>query len=210
MERMVHCIVYELARSFVADGGVWLDVRLADEHANFAFRNSSNVPLASIRDKASALDTAKKYVVYCDTGRRSTAAAFLLSQRGLDVCVLDGGLNTGAPIDSSSLVSNTLAGPNPVQQSPTEQTAGGLSLAETGDEVVTPAPRTPVSLPVSDDHDPVELRAALSALRSEFSAYGDVVKRMATACAEEQEARSALNNRVEQLFTRLNHATNKS
>ena len=209
-EPMVHFIDYQLASSIVADGGVWLDVRLADEHANFAFRNSSNVPLASIRDKASALDTAKKYVVYCDTGRRSTAAAFLLSQRGLDVCVLDGGLNTGAPIDSSSLVSNTLAGPNPVQQSPTEQTAGGLSLAEPGDEVVTPVPRSPVALPVSDDHDPVELRAALSALRSEFSAYGDVVKRMATACAEEQEARGALNNRVEQLFTRLNQATNKS
>ena len=107
-------------------------------------------------------------------------------------------------------MSNTLAGPNPVQQSPTEHTAGGLYTAEPGDEVVTPVPRSPVALPVSDDHDPVELRAALSALRSEFSAYGVVVKRMATACAEEQEARSALNNRVEQLFTRLNQDTNKS
>ena len=207
---LVHFIDYDLASSLVADGGVWLDVRLADEHANFAFRNSSNVPLASIRDKASALDAAKKYVVYCDTGRRSTAAAFLLSQRGLDVCVLDGGLNTGAPVDSSSLVSDAPVGPGPVQQAPVEQPAGGLSLAEPGDQVVTPASRTPAILPGSGDQDLAELRATLSALQSEFATYGDVVKRMASACAEEQQARSALNDRLERLFARLNQATNRS
>jgi rhodanese-related sulfurtransferase len=32
-------------------------------------------------------------VVYCQTGNRSAAAAFLLSQRGFDVCVLNGGLD---------------------------------------------------------------------------------------------------------------------
>lgn len=207
---LVHFIDYDLASSLVADGGVWLDVRLADEHANFAFRNSSNVPLASIRDKASALDAAKKYVVYCDTGRRSTAAAFLLSQRGLDVCVLDGGLNTGAPVDSSSLVSDAPGRPGPGQQAPVEQPAGGLSLAEPGDQVVTPASRTPAILPGSGDQDLAELRATLSALQSEFATYGDVVKRMASACAEEQQARSALNDRLERLFARLNQATNRS
>jgi CRP-like cAMP-binding protein len=209
-EPLVHFIDYELASSLVADGGVWLDVRLADEHANFAFRNSSNVPLASIRDKASALDAAKKYVVYCDTGRRSTAAAFLLSQRGLDVCVLDGGLNTGAPVDSSSLVSDAPVGPGPVQQAPGEQPAGGLSLAEQDDKVVTPVSRTPAILPGSGDQDLAEIRATLSALQSEFATYGDVVKHMASACAEEQQARSALNDRLERLFTRLNQATKQS
>jgi CRP-like cAMP-binding protein len=207
---LVHFIDYDLASSLVADGGVWLDVRLADEHANFAFRNSSNVPLASIRDKASALDAAKKYVVYCDTGRRSTAAAFLLSQRGFDVCVLDGGLNTGAPVDSSSLVSDAPVGPGPVQRPPGEQPAGGLSLAEPCEQVVTPASRTPAILPGSGDQDLAELRATLSALQSEFATYGDVVKRMASACAEEQQARSALNDRLERLFARLNQATNRS
>jgi CRP-like cAMP-binding protein len=207
---LVHFIDYDLASSLVADGGVWLDVRLADEHANFAFRNSSNVPLASIRDKASALDAAKKYVVYCDTGRRSTAAAFLLSQRGFDVCVLDGGLNTGAPVDSSSLVSDAPVGPGPVQRPPGEQPAGGLSLAEPCEQAVTPASRTPAILPGSGDQDLAELRATLSALQSEFATYGDVVKRMASACAEEQQARSALNDRLERLFARLNQATNRS
>jgi hypothetical protein len=33
---------------------------------------------------------------------------------------------------------------------------------------------------------------------------------MASACAEEQQARSALNDRLERLFARLNQATNRS
>ncbi|HBP66826.1 MAG TPA: cyclic nucleotide-binding protein, partial [Alcanivorax sp.] len=42
------------------------------------------------------LDPAGRYVAYCDTGRRSATAAFLLKNAGLDVFVLDGGLNNNA------------------------------------------------------------------------------------------------------------------
>ena len=108
------------------------------------------------------------------------------------------------------MVTNTLAVPNPVQQSPTEQTAGVLSLSEPGDEAIIPAPRAAASLSASGDHDLAGLRAALSALQSEFSTYGDVVRRMATACAEEQQARNALNSRMQRLVARLDQATNKS
>jgi rhodanese-related sulfurtransferase len=31
------------------------------------------------------------YIVYCDTGRRSSAAAFLLNERGFQTFVLKGG-----------------------------------------------------------------------------------------------------------------------
>ena len=34
------------------------------------------------------------YVVCCDNGRRSSAAAYLLSERGFDVTVLKGGIAT--------------------------------------------------------------------------------------------------------------------
>ncbi|MGH8584898.1 MAG: rhodanese-like domain-containing protein, partial [Gammaproteobacteria bacterium] len=37
------------------------------------------------------------YIVYCDTGQRSAAAAFLLTGRGLNVYVLDGGLAAAQP-----------------------------------------------------------------------------------------------------------------
>jgi rhodanese-related sulfurtransferase len=33
--------------------------------------------------------------VYCDTGRRSSAAAFILVERGFDAYVLKGGLTSG-------------------------------------------------------------------------------------------------------------------
>ena len=55
-------------------------------------RGFSRFPLITLRIKSSALDTKTKYIVYCDSGRRSSAAAFLLSERGLQVYCLKGGL----------------------------------------------------------------------------------------------------------------------
>jgi rhodanese-related sulfurtransferase len=52
------------------------------------------VPLYFIRLKLSALDKSKPYVVYCDTGRRSSAAAFILVEKGYDAYVLKGGLSS--------------------------------------------------------------------------------------------------------------------
>ena len=98
-KNLVHYMDFELATAAVREGGVWLDVRLADEHSEYAFDDSINVPLSNVRDRAPGLDPAKKYIICCDTGRRSAAAAFLLSQRGLDVCVLEGGMNKCVPAD---------------------------------------------------------------------------------------------------------------
>jgi rhodanese-related sulfurtransferase len=51
-----------------------------------------NVPLNDIRNAIGVLDRSKKYIAYCQSGRRSAAAAFVLAQAGYDVHVLDGGL----------------------------------------------------------------------------------------------------------------------
>ena len=58
-----------------------------------------NVPLYFIRLKLKTLDPKIHYVAYCDTGRRSSAAAYILAERGLNASVLRGGLNgtTAAP-----------------------------------------------------------------------------------------------------------------
>ena len=55
-----------------------------------------NIPLYLIRLKLSTLDRQTPYVVYCDTGRRSSAAAYLLVERGFDAYVLTGGLSNGS------------------------------------------------------------------------------------------------------------------
>ena len=43
-----------------------------------------NVPLYFVRLKIKTLDPALHYVVVCDNGRRSSAAAYILSERGFD------------------------------------------------------------------------------------------------------------------------------
>ena len=45
-----------------------------------------------LRLKVDSLDPKLSYIVCCDTGRRSSAAAFLLSERGFQTFVLKGGI----------------------------------------------------------------------------------------------------------------------
>jgi rhodanese-related sulfurtransferase len=86
----------EQARKITERGGRWLDVRLPSEHQNLGIEGALNVPLYLIRLKLSTLDRTKPYIVYCDTGRRSSAAAYILVERGFDAYVLTGGLGNGA------------------------------------------------------------------------------------------------------------------
>ena len=94
-EPLLQWVSYEQAREVVARGGKWLDVRLPSEHQNLNIEDSINIPLYFIRLKLSTLDKNVPYVVYCDTGRRSSAAAYILVERGFDAYVLKGGLTSG-------------------------------------------------------------------------------------------------------------------
>jgi CRP-like cAMP-binding protein len=94
-EPLLQWVNYEEARDIVARGGKWLDVRLPSEHQNLNIEGSLNIPLYFIRLKLSTLDRNVPYAVYCDTGRRSSAAAYILVERGFDAYVLKGGLTSG-------------------------------------------------------------------------------------------------------------------
>jgi len=83
------------AQKIVQDGGQWLDVRLPSEYDNKHLDNAVNIPLYFMRLKISTLEQDRKYVVCCDTGRRSSAGAYILSERGFQAYVLRGGINTG-------------------------------------------------------------------------------------------------------------------
>jgi rhodanese-related sulfurtransferase len=80
------------AQTRVRDGALWLDVRFSAEFQHDGIRGAINIPLNEIRQAACMLDPAPDYIVYCQTGRRSSAAAFLLSQRGIRAHLLEGGL----------------------------------------------------------------------------------------------------------------------
>jgi rhodanese-related sulfurtransferase len=94
-EPLLQWVSYDEARDIVSRGGKWLDVRLPSEHQNLNIDGSLNIPLYFIRLKLSTLDRNTPYVVYCDTGRRSSAAAYILVERGFDAYVLKGGLTSG-------------------------------------------------------------------------------------------------------------------
>ena len=91
-EPLLQWVDYDAARDIVAKGGKWLDVRLPSEFQNFRIDDAVNIPLYFIRLKLNALDKKTQYVVCCDTGRRSSAAAYILSERGFEAYVLKGGL----------------------------------------------------------------------------------------------------------------------
>ena len=70
-----------------------LDCRHPVEHEGSRIPDARLVPLDSLRhDGVFALDPDTTYIVYCDTGRRSRAAAFLLHERGIHALSLAGGI----------------------------------------------------------------------------------------------------------------------
>jgi CRP-like cAMP-binding protein len=91
-EPMLQWVEFEQAKELVGKGGKWLDVRLPSEYQNVHLDDAINIPLYFIRLKLNALDKAVSYVLCCDTGRRSSAGAYILSERGFDCYVLKGGL----------------------------------------------------------------------------------------------------------------------
>ncbi len=95
-EPMLDWVENEQAKQIIAEGGQWLDVRLPSEFDNQHLDGAVNIPLYFIRLKINTLSKDKKYVVCCDTGRRSSAGAYILSERGFQAYVLRGGINKDA------------------------------------------------------------------------------------------------------------------
>lgn len=76
------------ANEAAAHGGKWLDVRVPSEFKADGKEGATNLPLYLLRHKLDVLDRKTPYIVYCDTGRRSSAAAFILIQNGFQAAVL--------------------------------------------------------------------------------------------------------------------------
>ena len=91
-EPMLDWVNFEKAEEIVKAGGQWLDVRLPSEFENNHLDGAVNIPLYFIRLKIGTLDLDRNYVLCCDTGRRSSAGAYILSERGYKAFVLRGGI----------------------------------------------------------------------------------------------------------------------
>lgn len=70
-----------------------LDCRFDIEYEETRLPGAELLPLHTLRNNINTLDPDTKYIVYCRTGRRSKAAAFLLKERNFKAQSLVGGLN---------------------------------------------------------------------------------------------------------------------
>ena len=91
-EPLLDRVTPDEAQVRVAKGNIWLDVRHVTEFNHSHLKNAINIPLHELRMRMKELDKSKEYICYCGTGRRSSAAAFLLVQNGFKVVVLIGGV----------------------------------------------------------------------------------------------------------------------
>jgi rhodanese-related sulfurtransferase len=95
-EPLLRRLTFTDAAHKVRGGALWLDVRYPSEYQYDKLPGAINVPLAEVRNMFGVLDRTREYVAYCQSGRRSAAAAFLFAQRGFRVWLLEGGLKRAA------------------------------------------------------------------------------------------------------------------
>lgn len=90
-------ISYAEGRELATNGAIWIDVRLPAEYQARHIVKSVNIPLPLLRSRLQKLDPARRYLLYCDSGRRSSIATYLLSQQGIDAYVLQDSLEHVPP-----------------------------------------------------------------------------------------------------------------
>jgi len=87
-------VTVEETQEHMRRGAALLDVRSAAEFQQGAIKGSLNIPINELRVHLTQLDPVRPYVIYCRNGVQSEVAAFLLRQRGFEVFVLRGGLES--------------------------------------------------------------------------------------------------------------------
>ena len=75
----------------VDDGAEWIDVRSEEEYEIGHCNKALHLPLEILQLKTRMLNSDKRYVTYCNSGRRSQAAAYFLQSLGYSVSALSGG-----------------------------------------------------------------------------------------------------------------------
>ena len=98
---MLSTLNFDSAKEKVNNGEAeWLDIRLPAEYQSAHIKGSTHIPLIFLRMKIGTLDTNKHYILYCDTGRRSSSASYIMNERGFNTSLLEDGLKG---VDQSEL-----------------------------------------------------------------------------------------------------------
>lgn len=180
--QLVKRVSYEQAAAMVDDGAVWVDVRTPDEYENGAFEDSVNIPLSRLRDELSELVFNSKYVICCDTGRRSESAGFLLSHKGFEVYVLEGGipgLSSDAvepvvkegTIDSDDTLAKVIELGGCMREAARQSDTDGIDTTANDPEAAVADPLSAEVMPAGIETALDELRTENEALREQLRIY---------------------------------------
>ena len=178
--QLVKHVEYEQALAMVDEDAVWVDVRTKDEYESGSFEDSVNLPLSDLRNEIAELVFNTKYIVCCDTGKRSELAGFLLSHKGFDVYVLEGGI-PGSLFDTSTLDSET------------------SDSSTTHDAVNT----DPCNTSESDNDELALLRAENEKLSIEITKYQSSEAQMKEQIKQQRDELCELGEKLESLYAQI-------
>ncbi|MFO1434892.1 MAG: cyclic nucleotide-binding domain-containing protein [Gammaproteobacteria bacterium] len=174
---LVTAITYEQGCEMVKTlGAVWLDVRFRDEHAESNIPGSTNLPLSGLRVQANKLDNKKHYIAYCDTGSRSSVAAFMLTERGFEASYLEGGYIR--------------------YLAPASEPKGAPRAKATKAPESAPVPVAPIPKPAVPDPTEADVRA--SVLRTELARAAHQLEEAKRLQAEASAARAAAERELQE------------
>ena len=190
----LNAVSYGEAQKMVLDGALWLDVRFENEHAGSKIEGSINIPLNVLRTQMDSLKNDRKYIAYCDTGGRSSAAAFLLMERGFQVFYLEGGLSS---VPEAGKVTGSVAALPAVKEEVEEKAEPELTPDIRASVIETELARTDIEIEEARKRSEgrearKEEQAELSRLeeeRKKLEAYKKAVAIEAEKIRREEEAR---------------------
>jgi CRP-like cAMP-binding protein len=178
--QLVKHVEYEQAIAMVDEDAVWVDVRTKDEYETGSFDDSVNLPLSDLRNEIAELVFNTKYIVCCDTGKRSELAGFLLSHKGFDVYVLEGGI-------PDSLFDTATPDPQIPDGSTTHDVVNAV----------------PCNRSESDNDELVSLRAENEKLSIELMRYQADETKMKEQIRQQRDELCELGEKLESLYAQI-------
>lgn len=91
-KQMIKAVNAKVARTMQETGYQFIDVRYKEEYEYNHIPGAMLIPLFELRKNVPKLDRDQRYIIYCQSGSRSSVAALRLSQAGFDVQTLEGGI----------------------------------------------------------------------------------------------------------------------
>ncbi|MDM7858954.1 cyclic nucleotide-binding domain-containing protein [Thiopseudomonas acetoxidans] len=107
---VAECSLEQAQQQLEQQQGQWLDVRRQDEYEQAHAFGALHMPLDVLRLKSRLLNKEVLYFCYCDNGKRSQNAVFLLTQLGFKAKMLAGGTDSLSVLQRDELLSEQGAG----------------------------------------------------------------------------------------------------